>query len=58
MTGKSLSTEEVRLAKTWAVQENLPPSEIASRLGRNKSTITRLLKPRSTRTKRGRKVVP
>jgi IS30 family transposase len=50
-----MSSDEVRLAKQWVVQDNLPPSEIAERLGRDKSTITRLLKPGSNRKQRGRK---
>jgi len=55
MTGATMSHEEVRLAKQWAVQDNVSPSAIAQRLGRNKSTITRLLKPGKSRKQRGRK---
>lgn len=55
MTGSSLSSTEVGLAKSWAIQEGLAPSEIAERLGRDKSTITRLLRTTSKRKARGRK---
>jgi len=55
MPGTTMSEEEVRLAKKWAIQDDVAPSEIAERLGRDKSTITRLLKPRSRRQQRGRK---
>lgn len=51
-----MSAEEIRLAKTWAIHDNMSASAIAERLGRNKSTITRLLKLRSSRKGRGRKV--
>ena len=54
MPGFSLSPEEERLAKDWWANENVPPSAIAQRLRRNKSTITRLLfKRKGTRKKRG-----
>ena len=57
MPGKTLSTDEVRLVKQWAVQDSEAPSEIARRLGRSKSTITRFLKQRSPPKRRGVKVV-
>ncbi len=57
MPGTTLSKDEILLAKRWAVQDGVPPSEIADRLDRDKSTITRLLKPTSRRAARGRKVV-
>lgn len=56
MPGATLSADEVRLAKQWAIQDSEAPSEIARRLGRNKSTITRLLKKRSPPKRRGVKV--
>ena len=40
MVGLQLTEEELRLAKQWYVDGHAP-SEIASRLGRNKSTLTR-----------------
>ena len=57
MPGKTLSPDEVRLAKQWAIEGSEPPSEIARRLGRNKSTITRFLKHRLPPKRRGNKVV-
>ena len=38
-----MSADEIRLIKRWTVDEELLPSEIAQRLGRDKSTITRFL---------------
>jgi len=55
MPGKALSADEIRLAKQWAVQDGVAPSAIAGRLGRDKATITRLLKPGKLRKPRGRK---
>jgi IS30 family transposase len=40
VVGLQLTEEELRLAKQWYVDGHAP-SEIASRLGRNKSTLTR-----------------
>ena len=42
--------------KKWAIQDSAAPSEIARRLGRNKSTITRFLKNRSAPKRRGNEV--
>lgn len=56
MPGTTLSADEVRLVKQWAIQDSEAPSEIARRLGRNKSTITRFLKKRSPPKRRGVKV--
>ena len=39
---KKLSAGEVRLAKEWYADESLTPNKIAERLGRDKSTLTRL----------------
>ena len=39
-----MSSEEIRLAQTWYDQETLAPSQIAQRLGRDKSVITHLSK--------------
>ena len=49
-----LSTEEIRLAKKW-YSENVAPSEIASRLGRSKTTLTRLLVQQVARRPLGRR---
>ena len=54
MPGTSLSSEEVRLAKDWYVNEGLAPSAIALRLKRNKSTLTRILYAKGARKQRGR----
>ena len=48
-----LTSEEIRLATKWW-EEQLEPSEIAERLGRDKSTITRLLVAQVERRKQGR----
>lgn len=50
-----MSQEEMRLARRWYVEEELAPSDIARRLGRNKSTLTRLLVKRVARKTLGRK---
>ena len=55
MPGTVLSDEEIRLAKDWYVNDSVVPGEIAKRLKRNKSTITRLLCQRLKRKKLGRK---
>ena len=49
-----LSTEEIHLAKKW-YSENVAPSEIASRLGRSKTTLTRLLVQQVARRPLGRR---
>ena len=43
MVGTSMSSEEMRLARLWYEEDDLSPAEIARRLRRNKSTLTRLL---------------
>ena len=43
MVGTSMSPEEVRLLRMWHAEDKLTPGEIAARLWRNKSTLTRLL---------------
>ena len=40
---KTLSAEEVRLATMWYREDNMEPSEVASLLRRDKSTMARLL---------------
>ena len=40
---KKLSADEIRLAKRWYEVDELAPSDIAARLGRDKSVMTRLL---------------
>ena len=42
-----MSADEVRLAKEWFAREELPPSAIAARLGRHKSTVIRALGKKS-----------
>jgi hypothetical protein len=53
MPGKSLSTEEIRLAKMWYDEDDKTPGDIAKLLRRNKSTITRLLVKKVERKSRG-----
>ena len=54
MPGATLSSEEVRLIEKWSKEEKIVPSDIASRLDRDKSTITRHLAMKSSRkVKRG-----
>ena len=55
MVGRSLSQEEVRLARQWYLVDNLSPKDNATRLGRDKSTLTRFLVKRAPRKPRGRK---
>lgn len=50
-----MTTEEIRLAKNWFIQDDESPKDIAERLGRYKSTITRLLVKRTPRKQRGPK---
>ena len=57
MVGTTMSPEEIRLAKEWKFKEDLAPSDIAARLNRNKSTITRLFSPRAQRKTRGRRAM-
>ena len=49
-----MTNVEIRLAKTWYNDEKLPPSQIAKRLGRNKSSLTRLLVKQTKRKPQGR----
>ena len=57
MPGKPLDAKEIELVKKWVVEE-VAPSEIAERLGRNKSTITRKIKSRRFAGKKtGRKLL-
>jgi transposase len=49
-----LSEDEIRLAKSWYL-DDVKPRDIATRLGRNKCTITRLLCQKKTRKTQGRK---
>jgi hypothetical protein len=51
---KKLTDEEMRLAKKWYKEDKCQPSEIADRLSRDKSTITRLLVKQVVRKKQGR----
>ncbi len=50
---KTMSPEEIRLAKKWYGQD-VSPSAIAERLGRTKSTLTRLLVKQVARKPQGR----
>jgi hypothetical protein len=50
---KKMSEEEIRLAKAWYNDDNEAPSDIAERLGRDKSVITRLLVKKVVRQKQG-----
>ncbi len=49
-----MTPTEMRLAKTWFEKNKLAPSEIAARLGRDKSVMTRLLVKQVPRKKQGR----
>ena len=48
-----MSEDELRLAKTWYGKDKIAPSEIAARLGRGTSALTRLLVKRVPRKKQG-----
>ena len=50
---KKLSAEEIRLARLWYIEDRLKPSEIAARLKRDKSAITRLLVKQAPRSQQG-----
>ena len=50
-----MSAEEIRMAQKWYIEDEESPKEIAERLGRDKSTITRLLVKRAPRKQRGPK---
>ena len=52
-TFTKMTEDEVRLARRWFVEDDIQPSEIAERLGRDKSTLTRLLVKRRTLKKQG-----
>ena len=54
---KKLSAEEQRLASKWSWEQGKPPSEIASLLDRDKSTLTRFLVKQVSRKKQGRPCV-
>ncbi len=49
MVGQRLSKEELRLEKKWYLEDSRSPREITERLGRDKSTMTRLLVKRVAR---------
>ena len=49
-----MSPEEQRLASKWYCEQSKPPSDIAALLGRDKSTLTRLLVKQVSRKKQGR----
>ena len=51
---KKLSSEELRLAKKWYFDENEKPGDITDLLGRDKSTLTRILVKQVPRKKKGR----
>ena len=55
MPGTPLSAEELRLAKVWYHDDEEDPAEIARRLRRVKSTITRAVVQELARGGRGRK---
>ena len=57
MVWRKLSEEELRLARTWYAVDGESPREIARRLGRDKSTLTRLLVKRTPRKSQGRRSV-
>ena len=57
MPGSILSSKELRLAKLWYSEDNEAPSEIARRLRRAKSTITRAVVQELPHGSRGRKHV-
>ena len=48
-----MTEDELRLAKTWYGKDKIPPSEIAARLGRGTSALTRLLVKQAPRKKQG-----
>ena len=48
-----MSEDELRLAKTWYGKDKIAPSEIAARLGRGTSALTRLLVKQAPRKKQG-----
>ena len=51
---RKLVQDEIRLAKMWHEEDDMPPSDIAQLLRRDKSTMTRLLVQRRERKKDGR----
>ena len=53
MSGKLLSSEEIRLATMWYKDDDMTPGAIAKLLRRNKSTMTRLLVKQDERTGHG-----
>ena len=50
-----MTSTEVTLAKKWYLEDGERPSEIARRLSRDKSTLTRLLVQRKPQRTQGRK---
>lgn len=52
---KKMSQDEIRLAREWYLKDSTAPLDIAKRLKRDKSTITRLLVKRVPRKAQGRK---
>ena len=50
---EKMPEDEIRFAKTWYGKDKIPPSEIAARLGRDKSALTRLLVRQAPRKKQG-----
>ena len=55
MPGFPLSPDEIRLAKLWYNEDDVTPREIAQRLRKVKSTITRAVVQDVPRIGRGRK---
>ena len=55
MPGAPLSADELRLARLWYRGNDVPSREIARRLRRAKSTITRAVVQELPRDRRGRK---
>ena len=55
MTWGKLSDTEIALAKRWYVEDNLSAKQIAQRLKRSPSTVSRLVVKKVKRKSRGRK---
>ena len=55
MVWTKLSETEMALAKKWHLEENLSAAQVAKRLGRSPSTISRLVIKRRPRMVQGRK---
>lgn len=54
MAWSKMSDAEVKLARKWYVEDDESTATIAERLGRNQSTLTRLLVQRKARKVQGR----